>query len=132
MRNQPRASAQDTLDADAVFRLLSHPRRRALLVWLDDRGAPATLSDAAAALARRERDESDDRPSREVVRRICMALYHTHAPKLAAESLVEFDPEREHVAITERGESVIPLVDLASEVGFLTSGPHTDPSSSPS
>jgi|AntDeeMinimDraft_5_1070356.scaffolds.fasta_scaffold54963_2 hypothetical protein len=76
-------------------RLLSDERRRLVLDVLAERPATVPLSEVAAEVAAREDgcDASDD----DDVRRIEVALHHTHLPKMEELGVLSYRPETHHV-----------------------------------
>ena len=73
--------------------LLAHPYRRAVLRFRRWGDGPFHLADIAREVAR-QRSDVDGPPPRSVY----VALYHTHAPKLAAAGVVSFDPAEKLVS----------------------------------
>lgn len=107
-----------TVDVDfsqiAIYRLLSHTHRRALIDCLDEHAVSLTLADAAEEVVRR----IDDRPLRDIpaeeVKQVYMALYHTHVPKLTERNVVRYEQERDVLTLTDRGEQLATTLDRQS------------------
>lgn len=102
---------QERLSQSAVFMLLSHTFRRSVVDCLCEYGEALTLADLADEVACRCRDEAIEAIDATEVKRIYMALYHTHLPKLVEYDVVEYDQERDLVAPTERAEDIVEYLD---------------------
>jgi hypothetical protein len=94
------ASDADALDRSTVHDLLSSERRRHVLDCLDDHGSLA-LPDLADEVAAREHDEPFQYVPEDAVLTIYLSLYHAHVPKLAEAGLVDYDQERDAVALAD-------------------------------
>lgn len=90
---------------DPFYELLSDRHRREVLSILAEFDRPMDLAELGDEIARGESDS--DRC--EGINRVAVSLYHVHAPKLADENLVEFDPAARTVALTEEGIDVLLL-----------------------
>lgn len=104
---------------DTLFDCLASGNRRLLLGILSER-APHSLTqrDLATYLVPGYHSDTEDRDSDADVQQALRAVHHTHLPKLEAAGLIERDPDRETVAITDH---------LAFEDGGIVSA--TDPDS---
>jgi hypothetical protein len=69
--------------------------RRLVLEILEERSAPAGLSELATAVARREDD--CDPSSDETLQKVEITLHHTHLPKMDDLGVVSYDPDRHQV-----------------------------------
>lgn len=75
--------------------LLRDERRRLVLDVLADRPATASLSEVAATVAAREDGcDADDEAS---VRRVAVALHHTHLPKMEELGVLSYQPQTHHI-----------------------------------
>lgn len=102
----------DLLDIDDVLDLLGAERRREVLRILSNRELSLTLADLADEVAVREHRTPIDEISAEDVKRIYLALYHTHVPKLAAGGVVDYDQEQDMVSPTENFRHVAPYLEV--------------------
>ncbi|MFB6131448.1 MAG: hypothetical protein ABEJ28_11590 [Salinigranum sp.] len=96
--------AVDEATCDAVFAVLSDPRRRTVVAVLDEVGRPIALDALAAAVAAREGGvpSAAPPPSRDVADRdatgdgdldaVLATLHHVHLPKLVDLGAVDYDP----------------------------------------
>jgi len=88
-------SSIDRLTETQRHALLRDERRRLLLDVLADRSTPVTLSEVAADVAARADDcDADDD---EAVRRLEVALHHTHIPKMEELGVLSYHPQSRHV-----------------------------------
>lgn len=71
-------------DWEPVFAVLANDRRRRVVSFLRDTGAPATVDDIAAHLV-------GDSPSPKDLHGMRILLYHVDLPKLRSANLVEWD-----------------------------------------
>jgi hypothetical protein len=93
----------DRADADRLFELLSHRRRRCILRALFRNEAPLSLTELVATVAAQEAAD-DAHLEDELVERVRLSLCHIHLPKLANEGVVRYDAKRETVSLYVRGE----------------------------
>lgn len=85
-----------TLDLDHVYEAVSNSRRRYVCYALLGSGE-WSLDDLATRVAAWEAGVPDEEVTDERRRRLYVALYHSHVPKLAERGIVEFDAGRETV-----------------------------------
>lgn len=101
--------SQDHVEAGApetTFELLSHSKRLGLLECLKAYDETLALADAAEEIASAVEDKPVQDIDAEFVKRIYMALYHSHIPRLEAHDIVHYDQENDLVALTERGHEM--------------------------
>ena len=89
----------------ALFDALADVRRRDALVTLLSHG-DLPLPDLADEVAVAERDEPLPKIDPDAVLQVYLSLYHTHLPKLTDVGLVEYDQERDFVALTDTARAV--------------------------
>ena len=95
-------AADQTHERDSVlFRCLSHSRRRHVLDCLNESERPLALADLAEDVADRETDAPRAEIADEAVTDVHVALHHNHVPKLVDAGLVDYDRERNVVALTD-------------------------------
>lgn len=90
--------------ASCMFDILSHARRRTLLLLLDSYKQAPAIADMATDIAKYESKEPIEELSGETIRRIHISLYHWHIPKLEDAGIITYNQDRNTVAFTERGE----------------------------
>lgn len=100
----------DSLSKDALYELLSHRRRRAILYRLDEREGPVAFSDLSEAIAIGETD-SDDAVPAETLQRVRISLHHVHVPKLSNADVVAFDRTERTVELLENGRAMLPHLE---------------------
>ncbi|MFO7834940.1 MAG: hypothetical protein R6V31_13060, partial [Halohasta sp.] len=76
----------------ALFKLLSHHRRRIAVQYLTTQVGTTSVSDVADQIALLEGEHTHDR-----YERICTSLFHTHLPMLANGGAIEYDRDRQVV-----------------------------------
>ncbi len=86
------------LSKDEIFEVLSSGRRRLLLYHLYRRGGEAGLRELAEDAAAEEFDEPLDEDQ---IKRIYIAFYQTHVPKLEDVGFVSYAPDDQHVTLKD-------------------------------
>lgn len=90
------------LSQDVVFNLLSNPRRRFMLSYLQRRGEPVDITDLANEIAAWENETTVDELTSQQRKRVYVSIYQTHIPKLEDAGVIEYDRESGVVAPAER------------------------------
>lgn len=107
-------SSTRSIDAEnavsAVFRLLSHHRRRVTIEYLATQAGTTAVSDVADQIALLEGEHTRDR-----YERICTSLVHMHLPMLAEAGAIEYDPDREVVKLRDQGRDMVPYLERAAD-----------------
>lgn len=102
--------SEESAAFDAVLDLCQNQHRRIVLGTLAEEQRPLTLNDLTTVVLKYNHRTPITEASEEVLTKIRLSLYHSHLPKLAADGLVTFDPERRLVEPTERLERVQPTL----------------------
>jgi hypothetical protein len=106
-------SSPGSIDAEhavsAVFKILSHHRRRVAIQYLATQAGTTSVSDLADQIALLEGEHTRDR-----YERICTSLVHSHLPLLADAGVIEYDTNREVVELRDRATDILPYLDLAA------------------
>lgn len=97
-------STETEPSTDRLFDVLSHARRRSVLYCLRQYENPMALADLADEVAVRENETVVADVPNEEVTRIYTSLYHSHVPKLENVGLVEYDQDRDTVALVEHAD----------------------------
>ena len=90
---------------ETAFDLLSQSRRRQVLYYLLETDR-ATIDDLARVVARAEAGASVDEIDGDSENEIAISLIHEHVPKLEAVGVIEYDRERDVVAVTDGFEEI--------------------------
>ena len=88
----------DQITTDAIFDVLSSSRRRRLLFHLHRHGGEAHLRDLAEETAA---DEFGEPLEEEQIKRIYIAFYQTHIPKLEEVGFVSYDRDEQWVVLED-------------------------------
>lgn len=88
-------------DVDEILVALSHHERREALNILRTAGRPLALADLAVELARKLEDFDSKVEEKERAERSKLELYHRHIPRLAEAGLLDYDEDRNVVALTD-------------------------------
>lgn len=105
------ASSDQELTQDAVFDLLSNTRRRFVINYLLRQDEPVTIQQLSRDLAAWEFEVDPEDLSDQQEKRIYVALYQTHVPKLADAGVVEYDAESSLVEISDVATQLQPYID---------------------
>src|SRR6056297_1117923 len=100
------ASGDTELSQDEIFAILSNPRRRYVLYFLNQHGEGIELTDLAEHVAAWENDTTVEELSSKERKRVYVSLYQTHVPKLADHGLIDYDPDSGMVRPTETSRKV--------------------------
>jgi len=105
-------SSPESIDAErtvsALFRLLSHHRRRIAVQYLATQVGATPVSDLADQITLVEGEHTHDR-----YERICTSLVHAHLPMLADGGAIEYDRDREVVELRDQAAEMLPYLELA-------------------
>jgi hypothetical protein len=101
---------------DAAFALLSNRRRRQLLCLLVRSGDAWSLRTAAREMVRRLEGTGPDGVTDEAYRSVYVSLYQSHAPRLAAEGIVDYDETAQTVRLdyNRRTETLLRIVGIGT------------------
>jgi len=99
----------DEQAVSAVFKLLSHHRRRIAVQYLATQAGTTSVSDVADQIALLEGEHTHDR-----YERICTSLVHTHLPMLADAGAIEYDRDRQVVELGDQATDMLPYLELAA------------------
>lgn len=91
---------QEELSRDLVFDILSSPRRRYLLYYLNQQDEPVSIQELSARIAAWENDIPVDDLTSQQQKRVYVSLYQTHIPKLEDAGVAEYDQEEGTVRLT--------------------------------
>ena len=111
----PRSESDDSSDnlglqplsKDEVFDTLRASRRRAVLRFLDENGGAATTGTLAEHIAAEENGVDVQSITSSQRKRVYIALYQAHLPRMDDYGLVEYDSDRGDVRLCERADRVL-------------------------
>lgn len=118
--NTPNEPFSGALDRDELFTALKSRRRRYVLQMLLDEGSNVNLSDLAERVAALEHDKDISSLKSDERKRVYIALYQTHLPKLEQLGLVNYNQNRGVVSLREQisSESLFTRPAVAERLPF--------------
>ncbi|ELY54716.1 MULTISPECIES: DUF7344 domain-containing protein [Natronococcus] len=110
------ASVTDTdddgrLSKDVIFELLKNRRRREVLTYLLEADETVTLGELAEQIAAWENDTSVNALSSDQRKRVYVALYQTHLPKMDDAGIVEYDQDRGLITLADNADLLMMYLD---------------------
>jgi DNA-binding transcriptional ArsR family regulator len=109
---------ENGLSQDALFSLLSNPRRRFILKHLNGIEGSVKLQELAAEVAAWENETDPEALTDKQRKRLYVSLYQTHIPKLEEAGIVEYDGDTGDIRLTDRGSDLNRYLDGdAAEAG---------------
>ncbi|QLG48574.1 DUF7344 domain-containing protein [Natrinema halophilum] len=110
------ASVADTdederLSKDVIFELLKNRRRREVLAYLLDADETVTLGELAEQIAAWENDTEVNALSSDQRKRVYVALYQTHLPKMDDAGIVEYDQDRGLITLSDNADLLMMYLD---------------------
>lgn len=103
-----------------VFDVLKNERRRAVIQYLHEHGGSSDLSAIAEHIAASENDTTVQRLTSQERKRVRIALYQCHLPRMAALRVIEFDKDRGTVALREPASRVLVYLEFDPDDGRTT------------
>lgn len=100
---------------DRTFEILKNERRRRVLTHLDRADGPVGIGVLAEALAAVENDTTAARVDSTQRKRVYVALYQCHLPKMAELGVVEYDRRAGVVELTEDARPVLEMANRSAE-----------------
>jgi len=107
-------NAQTVTETD-VFDVLKNERRRAVIRYLDDHGGSAKLSDVAEKIAADENETTVQRLTSKERKRVRIALYQCHLPRMDTIGVVEFDKHRGTIELRDPAARVLMYLNTEPE-----------------
>ena len=108
---------------DSALDVCRHQHRRIVLGTLTAEGRPLTLEDLTEAVLEYNHGTAITEAPSDVLSETRIALHHVHLPKLAAEGLVDYDPERHLVEPTEQLAQAQPTLSRIFEADSSLEAP---------
>ncbi|WP_246066453.1 DUF7344 domain-containing protein [Halorubrum cibi] len=94
-----------------MFSLLSNPRRRFILQYLNRTGESIQLQDLATEVAAWENETEPEALTDKQRKRLYVSLYQTHIPKLEEAGIVDYDGDTGDIRLTDRGSDLNRYLD---------------------
>ena len=104
----------DGLSKDVIFELLKNRRRREVLQYLLDREETVTLGELAEQIAAWENDTTVNALSSDQRKRVYVALYQTHLPKMDDAGIIDYDQDRGLIALSDNADLLMMYLDTDS------------------
>jgi len=109
--------AERTLTKNDVFDILKNERRRAVVRYLLEHDGSADLSDVAEHVAARENGTDVRRLSSQERKRVRIALYQCHLPRMDAARVIEFDKDRGGIELRDVASQLQVYLDVEAQNG---------------
>lgn len=97
---------RDRLSQDVVFDLLSSPRRRFVLYYLNQIDEEVTIGELADQVAAWENELAVEELSSQQRKRVYVSLYQTHVPKMDDAGIVDYDSDSGSVVLSEQAVDI--------------------------
>ncbi|USZ71719.1 DUF7344 domain-containing protein [Natronosalvus halobius] len=101
----------ETLSKDVIFELLKNRRRREVLAYLLDAEETVTLGELAEQIAAWENDTDVNALSSDQRKRVYVALYQTHLPKMDDAGIVDYDQDRGLITLADNADLLVMYLD---------------------
>lgn len=98
--------SDEELSQDTLFSLLSNPRRRFVLQYLNRVDAPVTLRDLSVEAAAWENETDAENLTDQQRKRVQVSLYQTHIPALEEAGIIEYDSDSGEITLTDRADDL--------------------------
>ncbi len=98
--------SDEELSQDTLFSLLSNPRRRFVLQYLNRVEGPVTLQDLSVEAAAWENETDPEDLTDQQRKRVQVSLYQTHIPALEDAGIIEYDSDSGEITLTDRADDL--------------------------
>lgn len=102
---------EQRLSKDVIFELLKNRRRREVLAYLLEAEETVTLGELAEQIAAWENDTDVSALSSDQRKRVYVALYQTHLPKMDDAGIVEYDQDRGLISLADNADLLMMYLD---------------------
>lgn len=109
------AVQEDELTLDEIFDILKNKRRRSVIEHLRTTDGPAELGDIAERIAATENDKSVSAITYDERKRVYVALYQCHLPRMDEMGIVAFNQSRGLVELTDQAPAIERFLDVTTE-----------------
>lgn len=103
------------LPLDVVFGILKNSRRRLVLRYLVETSSRTTLSDLAEYIAGIENDKPRRALNSAERKRVYVALYQCHLPKMDDTGIIDFENNRGTVELADHAEQLCQYLDVEGD-----------------
>ncbi|QCC52640.1 DUF7344 domain-containing protein [Halapricum salinum] len=100
----------EELTVDVIFEALKNERRRRVIKYLEAQDGRTELSDVAERIAAEENDKSIQEITYDERKRVYVALYQCHLPKLDDMGIISFNKSRGVMELRESAEQLKPYL----------------------
>lgn len=97
---------RDALSQDVVFDLLSSPRRRFVLYYLNQVDHEVEIGELADEVAAWENNTDVDALTSQQRKRVYVSLYQTHVPKMEDAGIIEYDSDQGTVGLANQADDI--------------------------
>ncbi len=101
----------DRLSKDVIFELLKNRRRRQVLAYLLETEETVTLGELAERIAAWENNTEIAALSSDQRKRVYVALYQTHLPKMDDAGIVDYDQDRGLITLADNADLLVMYLD---------------------
>ncbi|WP_255171674.1 DUF7344 domain-containing protein [Natrononativus amylolyticus] len=105
------SSDSERLSKDVIFELLKNRRRREVLQYLLEAEETVTLGELAEQIAAWENDTDVNALNSDQRKRVYVALYQTHLPKMDDAGIVEYDQDRGLITLADNADLLMMYLD---------------------
>lgn len=110
-KNEQGSTQTSEPSKDVIFALLKNSRRRQVIQYISNAGRTVTTAELAEHIALIENDIDIAQLNSRQRKRVYVALYQTHLPKLDTEDIIQYDASRGRVTLTKNIESLQKYLD---------------------
>ncbi|MCU4742727.1 ArsR family transcriptional regulator [Halobacteria archaeon AArc-m2/3/4] len=114
IRSVAEENDDERLSKDVIFELLKNRRRREVLAYLLDTEETVTLGELAEQLAAWENDTEINALSSDQRKRVYVALYQTHLPKMDDAGIIDYDQDRGLITLSDNADLLMMYLDTDS------------------
>lgn len=112
------------LSNDVIFELLQVKRRRQVLRYLDDGDGTAEVGALAELIGAQENNKPERALSSNERKRVYIALYQCHLPKMDDAGVIDYTQARGTVELTDTADQLFPYLYLDPGDQTENNGPH--------
>lgn len=110
---------------DEIFEILRNQRRRWTLQYLQEYDGAVEIGEVAEHIAAIETNKSISELTSEERKRVYVALYQCHLPKMDDAEVVDYNQNRGRVKLVDTAEQLDPYLGIQSDRATTSGGHHT-------